>query len=159
MSKSSVCKSQRVHSRNAMRILNRKEAFKRRKIPRGLSNYTIPWKCTLFGHETLCQFPNTCNGYQRKCNIFNGCHSGKWLQRAKPFYWFRPFIFYIYAFFQNASYARYASYKSSLLVTSYGECIESTGTPQSITSIPLFARIYAIVPPPPISTFPNSDIW
>ena len=77
MSKSSVCKAQRVHSRDIMRILNRKEAFERRKIPRGLSDYTIPWKCTLFGHETLCQFPNTCNGYQRKCNIFNGCHSGK----------------------------------------------------------------------------------
>lgn len=48
---------------------------------------------------------------------------------------------YFYAFFQNASYPRYTSYKSNLLVTSYGECIDNTGTPQSITSIPLFAKI------------------
>lgn len=64
-----------------------------------------------------------------------------------------------YAFFQNASYARWASYKSNLLVTSYGACIESTGTPQSITSIPLLAKMYAMVPPPPISTLPSSAIW
>ena len=48
---------------------------------------------------------------------------------------------------------------SYLLVTSYGECIDNTGTPQSITSIPLFARIYAIVPPPPTSTLPSSATW
>ena len=30
--------------------------------------------------------------------------------------------------------------------------------PQSITSIPLFARMYAIVPPPPSSTLPSSPI-
>jgi len=32
----------------------------------------------------------------------------------------------------------------------------SIGVPQSTTSAPLFAKIYAIVPPPPWSTFPNS---
>ena len=31
--------------------------------------------------------------------------------------------------------------------------------PQSITLNPLLARIYAIVPPPPSSTFPSSLIW
>ena len=42
---------------------------------------------------------------------------------------------------QNALYVLYAEYISNLLVTSYGACIESTGTPQSITSAPLFAII------------------
>ena len=65
----------------------------------------------------------------------------------KSLYFFAFYVFlfcssfFIYAFFQKASYPRYASYKSNLLVTSYGECIERTGTPQSITSIPLFAKI------------------
>ena len=48
---------------------------------------------------------------------------------------------------------------SNLLATSYGECIDSNGIPQSITSTPLLASIYAIVPPPPTSTFPNSANW
>lgn len=82
MSKLSVCKSKDAgvkhpNNRNVSRVFDRKKNFEMRKIPRGLSDYTILWKCTLFGHKTLCQFPNTCNGYQRKCNIFNGCHSGK----------------------------------------------------------------------------------
>ena len=48
---------------------------------------------------------------------------------------------------------------SNLLVASYGECIDNTGVPQSITFIPLFAKMYAMVPPPPSSTFPSSLIW
>lgn len=51
----------------------------------------------------------------------------------------KTILYYIY--FKNASYVLYASYMSNLLVTSYGACIDSTGTPQSITSTPLFARM------------------
>ena len=50
-------------------------------------------------------------------------------------------------------------YTSYLQVTSYGACIESTGTPQSITSTPLLAKMYAIVPPPPMSVLPSSATW
>ena len=41
-----------------------------------------------------------------------------------------------YASRRNALYALYASYTSALLVTSHGECMLSTATPLSITSIP-----------------------
>ena len=47
---------------------------------------------------------------------------------------------------------------SALLVISNGECIESMDTPQSTTSAPRFATHFAIVPPPPRSTFPNSAV-
>ena len=50
-------------------------------------------------------------------------------------------------------------YVSYTLTTSNGECIASTGVPQSITSIPLFASIYAIVPPPPFPCFPSTPNW
>ena len=67
------------------------------------------------------------------------------------------YFYYLYLYCTNALYPLYALYTSNFDVTSYGACIDNTGTPQSITSIPLLASIYAIVPPPPTSTFPSSD--
>lgn len=49
--------------------------------------------------------------------------------------------------------------KQALLITSYGACIFCTAIPLSITFISRLANIYAIVPPPPISTFPSSAVW
>ena len=48
---------------------------------------------------------------------------------------------------------------AALLITSYGACIFCTAIPLSITFISRLAKIYAIVPPPPASTFPSSAIW
>ena len=41
-------------------------------------------------------------------------------------------------------------------MTSHGACIESTGTPQSITFMAYLAHSQAMVPPPPMSTLPSS---
>lgn len=43
--------------------------------------------------------------------------------------------------FKNAVYAYLSSSKSTLDVASYGACMFSTGTPQSMTSIPYKERI------------------
>ena len=48
------------------------------------------------------------------------------------------FAFLLYAS-RKARYPRYASKISALEVTSHGACIESTATPESMTSMPYFA--------------------
>lgn len=49
-------------------------------------------------------------------------------------------------------------YTSDLATTSYGACIESTGTPTSMTSAPRPEIYSATVPPPPWSMRPSSPI-
>ena len=66
------------------------------------------------------------------------------IERTDPLFQHRKhpakgcFTFLLYAS-RKARYPRYASKISALEVTSHGACIESTATPESITSIPYFA--------------------